>query len=117
LQKGAQDIISNGTVTYTVDVPGGLKRSGGQGDTLTGALATFLGWRKAFHDGIWPEAKENQIDEKESFALAAFAGSCVARESSRLAFAERGRSLQAGDLTDKVETAYNNLFEEKGPKL
>ena len=35
------------------DIPGGLKRSGGQGDTLTGSLATFLGWRKAYLEKIW----------------------------------------------------------------
>lgn len=48
LQKGARDIISNGTRTEIVDVEGGLKRCGGQGDILSGAVGTFLAWGKAY---------------------------------------------------------------------
>lgn len=53
IQKGAKDYISNGRQTVVCDVPGGLKRSGGQGDTLTGCLATFLAWKKAYRDRLW----------------------------------------------------------------
>jgi len=53
IQKGSVDYISNGEHTMTSDIQGGFKRSGGQGDTLTGALATFLGWKKAYTDKIW----------------------------------------------------------------
>jgi ATP-dependent NAD(P)H-hydrate dehydratase len=34
------------------------------------------------------------------------------QECSRLAFAKRGRSLQASDLTEEVHTAFLNLFGE-----
>jgi ATP-dependent NAD(P)H-hydrate dehydratase len=34
----------------------------------------------------------------------------VNQECSRLAFAKKGRSLQASDLTDEVHTAFLNLF-------
>lgn len=77
VQKGARDLVSNGTTTLTVDLPGGLKRSGGQGDTLTGSIATFLGWRKAYLDKIW-ETKGG-LDEHESVALAVFGGASVTR--------------------------------------
>lgn len=80
VQKGAKDLISNGTTTLTVDLKGGLKRSGGQGDTLTGSIATFLGWRKAYLDKIW-ETK-GDIDEHKSVALAVFGGASVTRVSS-----------------------------------
>jgi ATP-dependent NAD(P)H-hydrate dehydratase len=53
IQKGLKDYISNGEYTLVSDGEGGLKRSGGQGDTLTGSLATFLAWRKAYLDRIW----------------------------------------------------------------
>lgn len=53
IQKGPHDYISNGKYTLTCDIPGGLKRSGGQGDTLTGSLATFLAWRRAYKDRLW----------------------------------------------------------------
>lgn len=53
VQKGAKDYISNARQTIVCDVPGGLKRSGGQGDTLTGCLATFLGWKRAYQGRLW----------------------------------------------------------------
>ncbi|KAH7319954.1 Ribokinase-like protein [Stachybotrys elegans] len=110
IQKGQKDYISNGKVTLTVDLQGGKKRSGGQGDTLTGSVATFLGWRKAYHDGLW-DIKES-LSEEETLGLAALGGSAVTRECSRLAFIKKGRSLQASDLTDEVHTAFMNLFGE-----
>ncbi|KAI9048186.1 hypothetical protein LZ554_007981 [Drepanopeziza brunnea f. sp. 'monogermtubi'] len=115
VQKGAKDYISNGEQTLVSDLEGGLKRSGGQGDTLTGSLATFLGWRKAYLDKLWDH--EGDLDAVELLALAAFGGSSVTRECSRLAFANKGRSLQASDLTDEVHHAFTNLFEGSGPKL
>ncbi|KFZ06334.1 hypothetical protein V501_07494 [Pseudogymnoascus sp. VKM F-4519 (FW-2642)] len=110
LRKGARDWISDGERTVVGDLRGGLKRSGGQGDTLTGSIATFLGWRKAYLDKLWEH--DGELDKWELLQLAAFGGSCVTRESSRLAFAKRGRSLQASDLTDEVEVAFRNLFED-----
>lgn len=110
VQKGREDRLSDGRVTMKVDLEGGKKRSGGQGDTLTGSIATFLGWRKAYLDGIWETS--GGLKEDETFALAVFGGSAITRECSRLAFAKKGRSLQASDLTDEVHTAFGNLFPE-----
>ncbi|KAI5466810.1 H-hydrate dehydratase [Mariannaea sp. PMI_226] len=109
IEKGNQDHISNGDMTFTVDLQGGRKRSGGQGDTLTGAIATLLGWRKAYLDRLW-EIDHEPLGESESLGLAAFGGSAITRECSRLAFAKKGRSLQASDLTEEVHTAFLNLF-------
>lgn len=74
VQKGPNDIISNGKEGkgtaqrihvsnhiiyhkwYTVlvcDSEGGLKRMGGQGDILSGVIATFLAWGKGYEDGVW----------------------------------------------------------------
>lgn len=77
IQKGAQDFISNGEKTWVSDIEGGRKRSGGQGDTLTGSLATFLGWRKAYLDKLWDH--ESDLDAAELLALAAFGGSSITR--------------------------------------
>lgn len=80
IQKGAKDYISNGTTTLTSDLEGGKKRSGGQGDTLTGAVATLLGWRKAYLDGLW-EIPGEKLAASELVGLAAFGGSVVTRVS------------------------------------
>ena len=77
IQKGAKDYISNGEHTFVSDIEGGLKRSGGQGDTLTGSLATFLGWRKAYLDKLWDH--DGDLDAAELLALAAFGGSSITR--------------------------------------
>ncbi|KAK5658864.1 hypothetical protein OQA88_1678 [Cercophora sp. LCS_1] len=110
VQKGGVDRLSDGRVTMTVDLEGGKKRSGGQGDTLTGCIATFLAWRKAYMDGLWEHG--GQLSGEELVGLAVFGGSAVTRECSRLAFAKKGRSLQASDLTDEVHTAFLNVFGE-----
>ncbi len=52
--KGRVDVIAapGGISSSVCDWEGGLKRSGGQGDTLTGVLGTFLAWRKGYLDGF-----------------------------------------------------------------
>lgn len=110
IQKGSKDYISNGKHTVISDGEGGLKRAGGQGDTLTGSLGTLLAYRKAYHDRIWDH--DNSLSEAETLALAAYGGSAITRECSRLAFKERGRSLQAGDLTEHVHEAFLNVIGE-----
>jgi len=84
IQKGGKDYISNGDKTFISDLEGGLKRSGGQGDTLTGSLATFLGWRKAYLDKIWDH--DGDLDPVELLALAAFGGSALTRVSCLIFF-------------------------------
>lgn len=91
VQKGKQDLVSNGEVTLAVDVEGGRKRSGGQGDTLTGSVATFLAWRKAYLDGLW-DVGEEKLDGKEMVGLAAFAG-CAITKVSFLTILSRFRCL------------------------
>jgi len=111
IQKGREDYISNGQGTTTCDLQGGLKRSGGQGDTLTGSLGTFLAWREIYHDGSWDVGKE-PMSRSDTLLVAAFAGSAITRECSRRAFEKRGRSLQAGDLTEEVHQAFLTLVGE-----
>lgn len=115
IQKGSKDYISNGKHTLISEGEGGLKRSGGQGDTLTGSLGTLMAYRKAYHDRIWEH--ENDLSESETLALVAYGGSAITRECSRLAFKEKGRSLQAADLTEHVHTAFLNVIGEKGSKI
>jgi ATP-dependent NAD(P)H-hydrate dehydratase len=79
IQKGQKDFISNGQVTLVNDLEGGKKRSGGQGDTLTGAVGTFLAWRKAYLDGLWDGGDE--LGHDESIGLAVFGGSAITRVS------------------------------------
>ena len=115
IQKGSKDVISNGSHTLASDGEGGHKRSGGQGDTLTGCLATLLAYRKAYLDKLWKH--QGDLSEEETLQLSAYGGSAVTRECSRLAFQEKGRSMQAGDMNDKVHQAFLNIIGEKSSRL
>lgn len=76
LQKGAKDIITSDTTegeadfresrmegvdedyqkiqeTVEVDIEGGLKRCGGQGDILSGCVGTFMAWGRCYEDGAF----------------------------------------------------------------
>ena len=115
VRKGAEDYICNGTgdgsVAAVGDGEGGRKRSGGQGDTLTGSIGTLLAWRNMYHEKLWDV--EGNMSREETLLLAAWGGSMITRECSRLAFLKRGRSLQASDLTDEVAVAFETLIGEK----
>lgn len=131
LQKGPHDVISNGVTSIINDIKGGLKRSGGQGDTLTGSLGTLLAWRAAYHDKLWDSREKDTTKEAQSrdevqaelesdkrmspgttLLLAASAGSSITRDSSRRAFEAKGRSMQASDLTDEVHKSFLELIGE-----
>ncbi|KAK2799010.1 hypothetical protein FQN50_008637 [Emmonsiellopsis sp. PD_5] len=142
IQKGMHDVISNGVTSVVSDVRGGLKRSGGQGDTLTGSLGTLLAWRKAYHEGLWEVGEEEKgsepgpeglgkgdverelglggeegvekrkLSRPATLLLVAWAGSAITRECSRRAFVAKGRSMQASDLTDEVHGSFLELIGE-----
>lgn len=132
IQKGPHDVISNGVTSIVSDIKGGLKRSGGQGDTLTGSLGTLLAWRAAYHNELWDSGEKDNEKEAQSrddvqaeldtgdrrmspattLLLAAWAGSSLTRECSRRAFEAKGRSMQAGDLTEEVYGAFLRLIGE-----
>ncbi|CAJ0749362.1 11205_t:CDS:2 [Entrophospora sp. SA101] len=53
IQKGHNDLISNGDKVFVVDNDGGLKRCGGQGDILSGLVGTFLSWGASYKNKLW----------------------------------------------------------------
>ncbi|CEL01261.1 Putative YjeF domain protein [Aspergillus calidoustus] len=131
IQKGPHDVISNGVTSIVSDIQGGMKRSGGQGDTLTGSLGTLMGWRAAYHDKLWDSGEEENSKEAQSKAdvqaelesdkrmspattllLVAWTGSAITRECSRRAYKAKGRSMQASDLTDEVHGSFLELIGE-----
>lgn len=126
LQKGGEDIIATNTggasaeeareskvdpsesteEQVVVDVEGGLKRCGGQGDILTGTVGTILAWGKCFEDGAFgyvPHlgmaspfmlirvSSDRSIPSSRIPLLAATGGSMVTRTASKHAFAKEGR--------------------------
>lgn len=109
VRKGAQDWICNGTESFVGDLEGSRKRSGGQGDTLTGCIATMLAWRRLYLEHGWET--EGDMSREETLMVAAWGGSAITRESSRQAFIKWGRSMQASDLTSEVGDAFDRLID------
>eukprot|EP00922_Rhytidocystis_sp_ex-Travisia-forbesii_P005115 GHVS01007492.1.p1 GENE.GHVS01007492.1~~GHVS01007492.1.p1 ORF type:complete len:502 (-),score=95.91 GHVS01007492.1:465-1853(-) len=73
VQKGDEDIITNGFVTAGCNARGAPKRSGGQGDVLSGAIAALLGWFeracKKEEGGVGPAELKQATESFESYII------------------------------------------------
>ncbi|KAJ7879926.1 Ribokinase-like protein [Mycena olivaceomarginata] len=133
LQKGATDVISVDTTgdaasleasqlggadpqreaveeTVEVDVEGGLKRCGGQGDILSGTVGAMLAWAKCYEDGVFGD---NSIPASRFPLLAAVGGSMVTRTASRKAFYKEGRGVVTQDLIPLIGASFSEVFGEE----
>ncbi|KAF5350267.1 hypothetical protein D9758_007775 [Tetrapyrgos nigripes] len=132
LQKGAKDMISIDTTgpnadlessklegndsdkektreSVEVDVEGGLKRCGGQGDILSGTVGTFLAWGRCYEDGAFGD---QSIPASRMPLLAAVAGSMVTRTASRRAFYKEGRGVVTQDMLTEIGKSFAEVFGE-----
>lgn len=117
VEKGYQDKIfgCNGSILINEQI-GSYKRVGGQGDTLTGAIAALLAFSRAMYDFNITNETKNVKDEDDDLEwidyamLSCYGGCCVTRECSRLAFAAKKRAMQTTDLNDRVGEVYDKIF-------
>ncbi|DAZ98441.1 TPA: hypothetical protein N0F65_001142 [Lagenidium giganteum] len=101
VRKGIADVISDGTTSITQDASGCPRRCGGQGDVLTGTIATFASWASS---------SSTVSDEWSPLLLAAFGGSLLTRSSAHDAFERHGRSMTAPDIIQGLGTAFVQTF-------
>lgn len=114
-----------------MDIQGGLKRVGGQGDILSGAVGTFLAWGKVYEDAdadwddrrsvLWVQESQlrgsdrlfhHRVDAHDIPILASLGGSQLTRTCSRLAFGKHRRSVVTSHMIEEVGVAYESLFGE-----
>ena len=107
--KGADAEFEKAKEVVEVDLEGGLKRCGGQGDVLSGAVGTFMAWGKCYEDGAFGDKK---IPASRIPFLAAIGGSMVTRNTSRIAFGKHGRSVVTEDMISEIGKAFNEVFED-----
>ncbi|KAJ1818335.1 hypothetical protein LPJ75_001477 [Coemansia sp. RSA 2598] len=112
VRKGKTDVITNGSKVFVCEEPGGLRRCGGQGDILSGAIAAFLAWGYKYKRGAWEYAGGDAIDPADVNMLAAYAACMVARHASFLAYDECGRATQSSSVLEQVDIAFDNKFEQ-----
>jgi ATP-dependent NAD(P)H-hydrate dehydratase len=118
--KGAHDIIANAAVTDNMvcDERGSLRRCGGQGDILSGCIATFVGWwwrscraRAAGAVGGGVGVGEGGDDDVAGLVLAAHAGCTLLRVAARDAFAVSARGTTTPDILQCLPKAFQGTFE------
>lgn len=116
LHKEALDCIVNNKFEGISNKGTNPKRCGGQGDLLTGAIATFLFWGLKYHN-ISP--KTISPDQKELLPLitasAALSASWFIREASGLSFKTHKRSLSSVHIMDDL-SKFMNIFENEDIK-
>jgi len=90
------------------DVSGSPRRCGGQGDILSGSLATFAAWAAIYR-------KENSTDVLDGVSLNVLAGygACaITKQAGKQTFAKLGRSFTASDMISEIRPAFCSLFPE-----
>jgi len=151
LEKGATDIIAVDTTgdadnldrskldradeerekiseSIKVDLQGGLKRCGGQGDILSGCVGTFLAWGKCYEAGIFGcapspllvngklissnSSDDHRISVSRLPLLASLGGSIVTRTASHRAFLKEGRGVITADMIPEIGKAFAAVFGE-----
>lgn len=130
IEKGQIDVITNAQGVLACDHPGGLKRSGGQGDLLSGCVAVWLLWaiRASNHKDTAgtqeeelrpePERQDSSMPKMPKLpsghpaSLIAGYGACMLiREVSRVAYEQVGRGVQATDMLELLSPTFARLFE------
>lgn len=103
LEKGLYDRIYDTFLNEKTDCPSGGsgRRCGGQGDLLSGALATFYHW-----------ASECRSEAKPAI-VACYAASLLSKNCNKRAFEKLGRSMTCTDMIEQIHPVFNDIFEAK----
>ena len=101
IHKGEQDIISDGYCTEDCHAGGSPRRCGGQGNILTGMVATFLHW--SYSSESCPEP-----------SITAGWGACrLVRACAEQGYNMEGRSLTAAGIVNQIHSEFARLFESE----
>ena len=100
IHKGCSDLISDGHTTETCQVGGSPRRCGGQGDILSGILATLLHWSYSSH---LPEQP----------VIAGWGACRILRAASQQAYNVMGRATTASDIVNHIHSQFYKLFESE----
>lgn len=103
IEKGFQDRIynsTNGAVSFECSSGGSGRRCGGQGDLMSGVIATFYHWG---------------LEKKHPNAafVAAYGGSFLTKKCNEYGFALKGRSMITSDMIEQIHKVFDEFFENK----
>lgn len=99
--KGSLDIITNGNNVWTCCEQGSPRRCGGQGDILSGSLATFAYWSQL--------ASNSKFDSSQSLMCASYIACWLTRKCNNASFSKHGRSTTTTDMLQEIENAVKDM--------
>ncbi|XP_059851823.1 ATP-dependent (S)-NAD(P)H-hydrate dehydratase isoform X1 [Delphinus delphis] len=103
VQKGEQDVISDGGQALTCSREGSGRRCGGQGDLLSGSLGVLAHWALL--------AGPEKTNGSSPLLVAAFGACALTRQCARQAFQKHGRATTTTDMIRELGPAFSRLFE------
>ncbi|XP_048007546.1 ATP-dependent (S)-NAD(P)H-hydrate dehydratase [Leguminivora glycinivorella] len=109
-KKGEEDQVYSSVpeAEWKSNVYGSNRRCGGQGDVLSGSIATFLNWTLSNKDKI--EIGSAVDKTRAAASLACYSASILVRKCNEKAFKVKGRSMLAGDMVEYIHESFEELY-------
>ncbi|KPJ03717.1 Carbohydrate kinase domain-containing protein [Papilio xuthus] len=109
-KKGQTDEIfcASNVAQWKSNEGGSGRRCGGQGDVLSGSIATFLHWMTSNEDKF----NMSPADKSIASSISCYAASILVRKCNEKAFRIYGRSMVAGDMIEFIHEAFQELYGE-----
>lgn len=114
IRKGKQELIVKNDEVLINEMIGSPRRVGGQGDTLTGSIATLVNWSFHYQDDLWDhsnDSNDSKLSNDELLVLSCFAACSIVRMASYKAFKKYGRSMQTSNVHQFLGESYNDIYE------
>ncbi|KAK6203336.1 Ribokinase-like protein [Scheffersomyces amazonensis] len=113
IRKGGKEIIVKKEDYLINETEGSDKRVGGQGDTLTGALATLINWSNNYNANLWNiDSKDKEkLSKEEANLLACYTACAIVRVAARKAFKKYKRSMQTSNIHEFLGETYSDFFD------
>jgi len=105
--KGKEDVIYSGNNhILTCAEEGGLKRSGGIGDVLSGILATLVAWHSIL--------LELGTASPDDLPMACWTSCCFIKRATRRAYHSHRRAMAARDILNELGPAIHEMTKGQG---
>lgn len=110
LKKGATDEVFStcSKMQWRSSIGGSGRRCGGQGDLLSGSIATFLNW--CLNNKNRVDTPKNVEKSVASASIACYGASRMVRLCNEKAFKQKGRSMLATDMIEYIHESFEELF-------
>jgi len=109
VEKTDVDKICNGEKVLECEETGSGRRCGGQGDILTGCIATFMHWAlREEVANLFGDNKDEQV--KEALLLAGYAGSHLLRSCNKSAFIKFKRGTTTPDILAQIPEVVEHFY-------